>query len=88
MALPLFEALSAWVKENEASGKIEQMWGIAGQQGGGGILNVNSLEELDMIMTMSPLGQFASVEVLPLIALEPMQAAMRAAVQAMPPPGG
>jgi hypothetical protein len=43
-------AMKSWLqKYNE---KIEQAWGFAGTQGGGGIIDVDSLEELDVIMTL------------------------------------
>jgi muconolactone delta-isomerase len=87
MALPLFEATSAWVQQHTAAGKMEQSWSFAGQQGGGGILNVASLEELDEIMTAFPLAPFSTTEIFGLVDLEPSLQRVRSAIQAMMPPG-
>jgi len=87
VALPLFEALSGWAKENQANGKIEQVWSFAGLQGGGGIFNVGSLEELDAVMASFPLNPFSTVEVLPLVELEPSLDNVRKTIRAMMPPG-
>lgn len=62
-AVPMFDAMLGWIETNTKSGKIEQMWGFAGIQGGGGILDVESLEELDRIMVGMPFGPFSDVEV-------------------------
>jgi muconolactone delta-isomerase len=86
MALPLFEALSGWAKENTASGKLEQVWSFAGIAGGGGIVNVPTLEELDAVLTRFPLQPFSSVEVLPLVDLEPSLERVRESIRAMMPP--
>ena len=53
MAMALLNAVDAWVKKYKSSGKLEQVWGFAGLQGGGGIGNVNSLEEFDEILLAS-----------------------------------
>ena len=45
---------------------MEQVWNFAGVAGGGGILNVASLEELDAVMSGYPLSPFSSVEIYPL----------------------
>ena len=63
MAASLFEAMQGWVDVNTKSGKMEQVWGFAGLPGGGGILSVDSFEELDAIMTSMPFGPFSNVEV-------------------------
>jgi muconolactone delta-isomerase len=86
MALGLFEALSAWATEHVSSGKIEQTWSFAALQGGGGIFNVESLEELDAIMTKFPLAPFSSTELYPLVELQPSLQRVREAIQAMMPP--
>jgi len=65
--IALFDAMLAWVDANQKSGKMEQTWSFAGIQGGGGILNVDSLEELDAIMIQMPFAPFSSVEVLGLV---------------------
>ena len=61
--VPLFEALQQWVQRHTQNKKIEQVWNFAGIPGGGGILNVNSLEELDSIMVEFPLGPFSDIEI-------------------------
>jgi muconolactone delta-isomerase len=85
-ALGLFEAVSGWARGLQASGKIEQAWSFAGLPGGGGIFNVNSLEELDQAMNAFPLGPFTEIEVLPLVDLEPSLESVRGAIRAMTPP--
>jgi muconolactone delta-isomerase len=86
MALPLFEALSGWAKENTAAGKIEQTWSFAGTPGGGGIINVPTLEELDALMTTFPLQPFSMIEVYPLVEIEASLERVRGAIRAMMPP--
>jgi muconolactone delta-isomerase len=63
MAPALFDAMLAWVDGNTKSGKMEQAWSLAGLPGGGGILNVDSSEELDAIMTSMPFGPFSDTKV-------------------------
>ena len=63
MALVLTEAVEAWAQKYVASGKIEQVWGFAGLQGGGGICNVESLDEFDSMMTEFPYAPFSDTEV-------------------------
>ncbi len=87
MLVGLFDALSGWAKRNVAEGKLEQVWGFAGLPGGGGIANVSSLEALDTLMTTFPLGPFSSIELLPLVELEPSLEGARQAFRAMMPPG-
>ena len=70
MAMGLFDALSKWAKRYKEAGKFEQIWSFAGLQGGGGILNVDSLDELDQIMIEFPLGPFSKVEMHGLVDLD------------------
>ena len=59
-ALPgLLDALIAWANKYTESGKFEAIWATAGRAGGGGIINADSLEELDAIMVEFPLGPFS-----------------------------
>jgi muconolactone delta-isomerase len=83
MAAGLIDAMSAWVEQNTTSGKIEQTWSFAGTAGGGGILNVGSLEELDAVMIGFPFGQFSEIEVYPLADLAASLQQQKALVQAM-----
>ncbi len=63
--------------------KIEQSWGFAGIQGGGGILNVESLEELDLILTEFPMGPFSETQVHGLVDLGPSLERLKLALQTM-----
>jgi muconolactone delta-isomerase len=67
MGPAMLDALGAWADRHTASGKMEQIWGLAGVRGGAGTLNVDSLEELDEIMTQSPVGPFSDTRIYPLI---------------------
>ncbi len=87
MAMGLVEAMEGWVQKYTASGKFEQSWGVAGAQAGGGILNVNSLEELDAIMVEFPFGPFSDIEISGLVDLETSLKNIKQAIQAMAPPG-
>jgi muconolactone delta-isomerase len=75
--------MTAWLAENSASGAIEQAWGFAGLGGGGGIVNVDSLEELDALMTSFPYGQVSEVEVYGLTDLGARMERFRAFFEAM-----
>jgi muconolactone delta-isomerase len=64
------DALSAWAKKYTGNGKMETIWADAGRAGGGAILNVDSLEELDAIMIEFPIGAFSDVTVVPITDLQ------------------
>ncbi len=81
------DATIAWAKKYTASGKIEQLWGLAGMSAGGGILNVNSADELDAIMTEFPLGPFTDIEVHPLVDMVGSMERFKQAMQAAAPGG-
>jgi muconolactone delta-isomerase len=66
----LVGAMKQWVNTHRSSGKLEQVWSFAGVAGGGGILDVESHEELDEIMTGFPFANFSKVEVYPLADLD------------------
>jgi muconolactone delta-isomerase len=83
MAVGLIDAMGAWVEQNTKSGKIEQTWSFAGIAGGGGILSVDSLEELDAVMQGFPFGQFSEIEIYPLADLTASLQQQKAIVQAM-----
>jgi hypothetical protein len=82
----MLEAMRGWVKQNTASKKMEQSFGFAGLPGGGAILNVNSLEELDVIMAEFPLGQFSVTQIYALTDLEKSLASAQAVVKKMTAP--
>ena len=65
----LIDALSGWARRHTENGKMEAAWSFAGMPGGGGVLNVESLEELDAIMTEFPLAAFSEIELYPLVEL-------------------
>ena len=65
-ALPLMKAMHEWLKRYRQNGKIEQTWNFAGQAAGGGIISVESHEELDDILAENPIRPFTSVDVYPL----------------------
>ena len=61
VAPDLIEALGAWANRYTQSGKLETVWASAGKPAGGGVLNVDSLDELDAIMTEFPVGPFSEI---------------------------
>ncbi len=70
MLEPIIGAMQAWVAQTRASGKAKAMWAFAGTAGGGGLLEVESHEELDAIMSRFPFGPFSTVEIISLSDLE------------------
>ena len=66
MALPALQMMKKWVAVNRASGKLVDTWAFAGTLGGGGILDVETADELDAIMGKFPFAGTSSVEVYPL----------------------
>jgi muconolactone delta-isomerase len=64
MILPLMDAFKAWLAEHRGSGKLKSAWVFSGTPGGGGVLDVDSHEELDQIMKGYPLIAFSSTEVI------------------------
>jgi muconolactone delta-isomerase len=79
----VLDGMLAWVDQHTASGKLEFAWSVAGRLGGGGILNVDSPEELDAIMASNPIAPFSDVEVYALTDLSESLQTGKAAVQAM-----
>lgn len=49
-----------------AEGKLEKRWHVVGKHGGAWIYSVDSNEELDRLLAMAPVYNFAKYEVLPL----------------------
>ena len=62
----LFDAMTEWVDAHTSSGKLEQTFAFAGRPGGGGLLNVESHEELDEIMTGFPFAPFSEITIYPI----------------------
>jgi len=79
----LTEAMAQWVAEAKKTGKMEALYSIAGQPGGLGIGNVDSLEELDDIVQGIPMGPFSEVQVFPLSDIDHAMATMREQVKKM-----
>jgi len=77
MALPAMHGMQAWLAEHRASGKLEAVWSFAGMNGGGGIANVDSHEELDSLMAGFPFAQTSKVDV---YALADIDTAMEGAI--------
>jgi muconolactone delta-isomerase len=63
MTSRVMEGAIGWIDRYEKKGKIESIWGYAGQPAGVAILDVKSPEELDQIMTEMPLAAFSEVRV-------------------------
>ena len=83
MLLPMIGAMEAWSAGLLASGKAPAMWSFAGTNGGGGLLEVESHEELDAIMARFPFGPFSHVEIIALSNLNAGLANAKAVVQEM-----
>jgi muconolactone delta-isomerase len=84
MAMPMLQAMKGWLSQNSA--KTRESWGFAGTQGGGGIIEVDSLEELDAIMQAFPLAPFSETEIYPLVDVQESLDRSIQAIQAMLPP--
>ena len=78
MTLGLMKAVEPWKKQ--FADKFEQMWWFAGTQGGGGILNVKSLEELDTVMGAFPFLPLSDIQIFPLTDLD---ASLQRGIQAL-----
>jgi len=55
-----------YAKKLEAQGKLECRYHVVGSHGGAWIYKVDSNEELDRLLAMSPVYNFATYQVLPL----------------------
>jgi muconolactone delta-isomerase len=83
MLVPMFDAMRAWVAEHRGSGAMTAAWAFAGTPGGGGVLEVDSHEHLDEIMTRFPFAPFSSIEVIALSDLDRSLQAGRRFVEEM-----
>lgn len=86
MAMGMVEAMKQWAGTHRQSGKMEQIWAFAGSNGGGGILNVDSHEELDAIMAGFPFGPFSQIDVYPLADIDASLESFTKVIQQMMPP--
>lgn len=83
MLVPMLDAMSAWVAQYRATGNMQSVFAFAGTPGGGGVIEVDSHEELDAIMARFPFAPFSSIEVIALSDLEKSLANGKAFVQEM-----
>lgn len=83
MTVPLIEAMEAWVAQHRASGQITSIWGFAGIAGGGGVIEVDSHEELDAVMVAFPFGPFSTIEIIALSDIDEALAGAKATFQQM-----
>jgi muconolactone delta-isomerase len=83
MLMPMIGAMDAWVAQVRSSGKAKAFWAFAGTGGGGGVLEVESHEELDAIMARFPFGPFSTVEIIALSNLDQSLANAKAFFQEM-----
>ena len=70
----LIDGLIAWSEANN----WDAIWSNAGHAGGGGIANVDSLEQLDELMIAFPMGPFYDVKVTPIVDLGPSMERVKA----------
>ena len=83
MIPPLIDAMAAWLAQGREDGTLQAAWSFAGTQGGGGIAEVESHEQLDEVMAGFPFAPFSSIEVYPLADLDRSLATNRAVVEQM-----
>jgi len=69
LAPMMIAGMKQWAAEHTASGKMEQIWAFAGQPGGGGIIKVDTLDELDAVMAGFPFAQYSKIHIYPLVDL-------------------
>ena len=81
----LIDAIGPW--RSKYAGKIEQAWGFAGIGAGGGILSVDTLEDLDAVMAEFPMAGVADIEIIPLVDLDGSLQRAKNAMEAMAPGG-
>lgn len=85
---PMIDAMIAWTTKLQSSGKAEVIWSLASGNGGGAIVNVDSLDELNQLMSEYPLGPVSETEAIPIVDLLPALNRVKQAMAAMMPPGG
>ncbi len=64
--LSLIAAKRAWVEEHGTTGRLADHFSLAGRNGSGYILDVESNEELTAIRAADPFAPFSDVEIYPL----------------------
>ena len=88
MAMAMMDMMDGWLEQHRASGALVDAWSIAGRPGGGGIIEVDSHEELDAVMAGFPFSQTSSVSVHALADLDASLANARQVFAAMMGGGG
>ncbi len=63
-------AMPEYASKLLASGKLEKRYHVVGRHGGAWIYNVESNEELDRLLAMAPVYNYASYEVLALAEMQ------------------
>ena len=84
MVVAMIDAIGPW--QQEWAKQQEQIWGSAGQPGGGGILNVDSWEELDAVMTEFPFAPFSDIQITAIVDLPAALERGKAMILSMMPP--
>lgn len=79
----LVEVTAEWMGWAKKSGKFDCIYCISGQPGGIGIVNVNSLEELNDVVSGYPMTPFCEVGVYPLSDIDQAMSALREQVKKM-----
>ena len=79
----LVEATIQWMAWAKGSGKFDAIYSVAGQAGGLGIANVDSLEELDDIVRGYPMTPFCDVQTIPLSDVDHALTSLREQVKKM-----
>ncbi len=79
----LIEATIKWMAWAKGNGKFDAVYSIAGQPGGLGIANVDSLEDLNDLVARYPMTPFCNVQTLPLSDVDQALATQREVVKKM-----
>lgn len=58
--------MPAYAEKLISQGKLEKRWHVVGQHGGAWIYSVENNEELDRLLAMAPVYNFAKYQILPL----------------------
>lgn len=79
----LNESSTQWVAWAKGSGKFEAIYAISGQPGGMGIVNVDSLEELNDLIQGYPMTPFSETQLFPLSDIDRAMTTWREQVKKM-----
>jgi muconolactone delta-isomerase len=79
----LIEATIKWMAWAKGSGKFDAIYSVAGQPGGLGIANVDSLEELNDIIAGYPMTPFSDIQTIPLSDVDQALSTLREQVKKM-----